>query len=333
MAIKTKLYVRGSLAPILALGMLFSGGALISGQTMQPVPPNPSVPPNQPAPPSQAGPNQPLPPDRVGPNQPTRDDDITRRDVAEMDHFLDEHPEIAQQLRKDPSLIDNRQWVANHPALQEYLQNHPQISATFRANPNLFMRDEERYDRQTSDRNISSRDVVEMDRFMDAHPEIAEQLKKDPSLIDNKQWVANHPALQEYLKTHIDVSAAFRAHPDQFMRAEDRYDRDGDHFGGNSGDNRMSADDRNRGELTGFGQFLGGHSTIAADLSSDPTLATNKDYLANHPELNDYLQAHPTVSQQLSADPQGVMSSTTVQGGFHAQPVGPTPKPKSPSNQ
>jgi hypothetical protein len=305
MAIKTKFYARGSLAPLLALGMLIGAGAA-NGQTPQPQPPN-----------------QPMP------NQPTRDDDITRRDVAEMDQFLDAHPEIAQQLKKDPSLIDNRQWVANHPALQEYLQNHPQISATFRANPNLFMRDENRYDRETSDRNISRRDIVEMDRFMDAHPEIAEQLKKDPSLIDNKQWVANHPALQEYLKTHIDVSAAFRAHPDQFMRDEDRYNQDGDHFGGN----RMSADDRNR-EMTGFGQFLGGHSTIAAELSSDPTLATNKEYLANHPELNEYLQAHPTVSQQLSADPQGVMSSTTVQGGFHAQPVGPTPKPKSPtSNQ
>jgi hypothetical protein len=315
MAIKTKFYARGSLALLLAVGILFSAGAL-RGQTTQPVPPN------------QVGPNQPLPPDRVGPNQPTRDDDITRRDVAEMNHFLDEHPEIAQQLRKDPSLIDNRGWVSDHPALQQYLQAHPQISATFRANPNLFMRDEERYDRETSDRNISRRDIVEMDHFLDSHPEIAEQLKKDPSLIDNKQWVANHPALQEYLKTHIDVSAAFRAHPDQFMRDEDRYDQNGDHFGGN----RMSADDRNR-ELTGFGQFLGGHTTIAAELSSDPTLATNKEYLANHPELNEYLQAHPTVSQQLSADPQGVMSSTTVQGGFHAQPVGPTPKPKSPSNQ
>jgi hypothetical protein len=333
MAIKTKLFasasLAGALAPLLALGMLVSGGTLVSGQTMQPAPPNPSVPPNQPGPPSQVGPNQPLPPDRVGPNQPTRDDDITRRDVAEMNHFLDEHPEIAQQLRKDPSLIDNRKWVSDHPALQEYLQNHPQISATFRANPNLFMRDEERYDRETSDRNISRRDIVDMDRFLDAHPEIAEQLKKDPSLIDNRQWVANHPALQEYLKTHIDVSAAFRAHPDQFMRDEDRYDQNGDHFGGN----RTSADDRNRGELTGFGQFLGGHTTIAAELSSDPTLATNKEYLANHPELNEYLQAHPTVSQQLTADPQGVMSSTTVQGGFHAQPVGPTPRPKSPSNQ
>jgi len=312
MAIKTKFYARGSLAPLLALGMLIPAA---NGQTMQPQPPN------------QVGPNQPVP-NQVGPNQPTRDDDITRRDVAEMDHFLDEHPEIAQQLKKDPSLIDNRRWVSDHPALQEFLQNHPQISATFRANPNLFMHDEERYDRQTSDRNISRRDIVDMDRFLDAHPEMAEQLKKDPSLIDNKQWVANHPALQEYLKTHIDVSAAFRAHPDQFMRDEDRYEQNDDHFGGN----RMSADDRNR-EMTGFGQFLGEHSRVAADLSNDPTLATNKDYLANHPELNNYLQAHPTVNQQLSADPQGVMSSTTVQGGFHAQPVGPTPKPKSPSNQ
>jgi hypothetical protein len=323
MAIKTKIYARGSLAgtlaPLLAFGMLCSAGSVASGQTSPaptPMPPGattaPATPPTN--------------------DRPMSDrDDITRRDIAEMDHFLDEHPEIAQQLRKDPSLIDNRKWVSDHPALQEYLQNHPQISATFRANPNLFMRDEERYDRETSDRNISRRDIVDMDRFLDAHPEIAEQLKKDPSLIDNRQWVANHPALQEYLKTHIDVSAAFRAHPDQFMRDEDRYDQNGDHFGGSG--NRTSADDRNRGELTGFGQFLGGHTTIAAELSSDPTLATNREYLANHPELNEYLQAHPTVSQQLTADPQGVMSSTTVQGGFHAQPVGPTPRPKSPSNQ
>lgn len=314
MAIKTNLYAHGALTLLLTLGMLFSAGAL-QGQTVQPVPPN------------QVGPNQPAP------SQPPRNDDITRRDIAEMDHYLDEHPEIAEQLRKDPSLIDNRRWVSDHASLQEFLQSHPQISATFRANPNLFMRDEQRYDRETSDRNISRRDIVEMDRFMDAHPEIAEQLKKDPSLIDNKQWVANHPALQEYLKTHIDVSAAFRAHPDQFMRDEDRYNRDGDQFG----NNRMGADGRNDRdhELTGFGQFLGEHSRVAADLSNDPTLATNKEYLANHPELNDYLQAHPTVSAQLTANPQGVMNSTSVQSGsgFHAQPVGPTPKPKSPSNQ
>jgi len=331
MAIKTKLYARGSLAPLLAFGMLFSAGAL-SGQTTQPVPPNQ-------VPPSQVGPNQPVPPDRVGPNQPARGDDITRRDVAEMDQFLDAHPEIAQQLRKDPSLIDNRKWVSDHPALQDYLKDHPQVRETFRANPNLFMKDEQRYERQEGDRDYgrrgdndtTRRELASMDRFLDAHPEVAEQLRKDPSLIDNRQWVANHPALQEYLQNHPGVKEEFKENPNAFMKQEERYDRqEGDHDGRMGGIDR---DDRNRGELTGFGQFLGEHSRIATDLSSDPTLATNKEYLASHPELNDYLQAHPTVSQQLSANPQDVMSSTSVQGGFHAQPVGPTPKPKTPPNQ
>ncbi len=159
-----------------------------------------------------------------------------------MDRFLDSHPEIAQQLRKDPSLIDNRRWVGDHPALHEYLQKHPGVADAFRDHPDAFMRDENRYERaegdrdqdrdrdrcrprsrpgprsrpdrdRDRDRNISRRDVTEMDRFLDKHPEIAEQLRKDPSLIDNRQWVSNHPALQEYLKTHPQVAETFRDAP------------------------------------------------------------------------------------------------------------------------
>ena len=301
MAIKTKQYARAFLAPLLAVAMLFSVGTVVSGQTMQPVPPN------QPAP------------------RWTPPDDITRREVAEMDQFLDSHPEVAEQLRKDPSLIDNRRWVADHPALQEYLQNHRRVAEVFRAHPDAFMRDEERYDRQT---NISPRDLEEMGHFLNSHPEVAEQLRKDPSLIDKREWVANHPALQEYLRTHSQVAEAFRAHPDAFMRDEERYGHD----------DRMDArggDERNRGELTRFGQFLGGHASVAAELSSDPSLANNKEYLASHPELDEYLKAHPAMGQQLAENPQGVMRSNWVQqgGGFSEKPVGPTAKPKSIPNQ
>jgi len=266
-----------------------------------------------------------------------RDHDINRRDVAEMDRFLDSHPEIAEQLHKDPSLIDNRQWVQNHPALQDYLRDHPQMSAAFRSDPNLFMRDENRYERTEGDRDhdINRRDVAEMDRFLDSHPEIAEQLHKDPSLIENRQWVTNHPALQDYLRDHPQMSAAFRSDPTLFMRDENRYERtegDRDH------DNRMGIgdrDDRNRAEFTSFGQFLGGHSVVAAELSSDPTLANNKEYLAGHPELDEYLKAHPAMSQQLADNPQAVMSSNWVQqsGGVSAKPLAPTPKPKSSPNR
>jgi len=318
MAIKTKLYARLFLAPLVALAMLCPVVATVSGQTMPPIqmPPNPPTPTPTPSP------------------RPTRTppDDITRRDIAEMDQFLDSHPEVAEQLRKDPSLIDNHRWVAGHSALQEYLQKHPEVAEAFRANPNLFMRDEERYERHEGDRDITRREVADMDRFLDSHPEIAEQLRKDPSLIDNREWVANHPALQEYLQKHPEVAEAFRAHPDAFMRDEERYDR---HEGDHDRDARMSGgdrDERNRGELTGFGQFLGGHSSIAADLSKDPYLTNNKEYLASHPELDEYLKAHPAMSQQLAENPQAVMSSNWVQqgSGFVAKPVGPTPRPKSP---
>ena len=269
--------------------------------------------------------------------------------------FLDSHPEIAQQLRKDPSLIDNRRWVGDHPALHEYLQKHPGVADAFRDHPDAFMRDENRYERaegdrdqdrdrdrdrdqdrdRDRDRNISRRDVTEMDRFLDRHPEISEQLRKDPSLIDNRQWVANHPALQEYLKTHPQVAETFRAHPDAFMRDENRYERtegDRDRYG------RMGergGDERNRGELTNFGQFLGGHSSVASELSKDPSLATNKEYLSSHPELDEYLKAHPAMSQQMTENPQAVMSSNWVQqgGGFSAKPASPTEKPKSTPNQ
>ena len=34
---------------------------------------------------------------------------------------------------------------------------------------------------------------------MDSHPEIAEQLRKNPSLVNNQEFVENHPALQTFL--------------------------------------------------------------------------------------------------------------------------------------
>src|SRR5271156_1409807 len=126
MAIKTKLYARASWAPLLAMAMLFLVGTAVSGQTMPPTQ-------NQSAPMPQPG------------------NDITRQEVIDFNRFLDSHPEVAEQLRKDPSMIDNRRWVADHPALQQYLHEHPEVADAFRAHPDAFMRDEDRYGRQEGD--------------------------------------------------------------------------------------------------------------------------------------------------------------------------------------
>jgi hypothetical protein len=62
-----------------------------------------------------------MPPEQTVPPQREGDNDTTRRELAEMDRFLDGHPEVAEQLRKDPSLINNQDFLEKHPELREFL--------------------------------------------------------------------------------------------------------------------------------------------------------------------------------------------------------------------
>src|SRR5258707_10036518 len=87
-----------------------------------------------------------------------QDNDTTRIELAHFDQFMDSHREIAEQLRKDPSLVNNREFVEKHPALQTYLQEHPGIREEIKENPNAFMRQENRFDRQEDRRADERRD-------------------------------------------------------------------------------------------------------------------------------------------------------------------------------
>jgi len=292
------------------------------------------------------------------------DRDITREELANTDRFMDSHPEIAEQLQKNPTLIKNKDFVEKHPALQEFLQTHPGVREEFAENPNAFMRRENRFDQHedqgdrrigdrddrntvgdrddrntvgdrdnrntvgdrdnrntVGDRDVTRGELANMDRFMDSHPEISEQLQKDPSLIKNKEFVEKHPALQEFLQTHPEVREEARENPNTFMRQERRFDEREDSRSRTA--TSFHDRDHDRGNLTSFGQFLGGHATLAQQLSKDPSLANNKEFLANHAELQAYLKAHPEVTQELAKNPQAVMTSTTPQP---ATSIAPSPK-------
>jgi len=242
--------------------------------------------------------------DRDG-DRDRNDHGITRGELANLDRFMDSHPEIAEQLRKDPSLADNKQFVENHPALRDFLADHPGVREELKNNPNAFMHREDRFDQNAGrrDGDINRSELATMDRFLDSHPEIAQQLRKDPSLIDNKEFVQSHPALREYLADHTWARDTFKDNPTAFMRQEDRYDRHEDSMRGD----RDS--DVTRGELSSFHEFLEGHSNIAGELSKNPALATNQEYLENHPELRDYLHANPQVHEELAENPQSFLKS------------------------
>ena len=121
--------------------------------------------------------------------RPVQDRDANREELATFDRFLDSHREIADQLKKDPSLADNREFLTNHPALQTYLQDHPAVREAIRQNPDAVMRAEDRLDRRDDnrDRDANRAELTNFDRFLDSHREIAEQVRKNPSLVDRSE--------------------------------------------------------------------------------------------------------------------------------------------------
>ena len=47
------------------------------------------------------------------------------RRIGDLDHFLQNHPQVAKRLAADPNLADNPEFLAKHPALKKFLITHP----------------------------------------------------------------------------------------------------------------------------------------------------------------------------------------------------------------
>jgi hypothetical protein len=325
--------------------------------------------------------------------QSAHDSDITRQELALFDQFLDSHREIAEQVRQNPSLVNNDQFVKNHPALQTFMQQHPSVREELKENLKAFMHEEARYDRREDQRMHEER--VHFNQFLDSHREIAEQLRKNPKLINDETYVKGHPELQTYLQDHPEFRETVRKDPDAFTRADnDRYarhdnddrdahrdndrdrdtrrdndnpdhdrdarndsnardrdaradndrdrdarrdsdnpdrdrdarndndardrdaraDNDRDRDARRDNDNRYKqrdADDRDRDahrdQLASFDRYLDSHRETAEQIRRDPSLVNNDEFVKNHPSLRTYLQQHPEVRTEIKQNPNSFM--------------------------
>src|SRR2546430_990296 len=73
-------------------------------------------------------------------------------------------------------------------------------------------RDYEREGRRSSTR-VSERDLRSFDTFLDAHWETAQELYRDPELLNNDRFVRGHSDLRNWLEDHQDAAQAIQADP------------------------------------------------------------------------------------------------------------------------
>jgi phage-related protein len=132
--------------------------------------------------------------------------------------------------------------------------------------------------------------------------------------------VKNHPSLQAYLQQHPGVRTAIKQNPNAFMQQEARYDQN---------EYRMRSGEAGEPHKH-FGEFLGGHASINEQLSKDPSLVKNEEYMQSHPELKDYLNQHPDVRQGLMQNPESFVKTsqqfnTTNKNGSYSGAAQTTP--------
>jgi hypothetical protein len=284
----------------------------------------------------------------------------SERETGRMDEFLDEHRDIEQQLELNPALINDPNYLSQHHDLQALLNAHPQIRQEFSANPQYFTQRD-----QTSSANgePNYREIGRMDQFLDVHQELRWQLKQNPLLVNDSQYLGQHPELALFLNAHAEVRQEFSEHPEYFDLVEEPAEtrraatnvttatnapttgtpsapRPAATGGEAAAPTHATADvsdvnhakpsapavDPNREfakqERTRIDQFLDDHPNITKDLEKNPWLINQSKYLKHHKELERFLAEHPEVRQKVAANPPFFMERQNEGGFEHASADG-----------
>lgn len=154
---------------------------------------------------------------------PTNDHDINRTELTNLDRYLDRNPQVANDLKQNPSLINDPAYLQGHPSLQTFLSKHPGVSEEAKENPNQLVHREQRFD--NSGRDLTRRQDASFDNFLDSHGSVARELRRNPALANDPNYLAKHPGLQQYLTEHPGVRKEIQENPKSVMRAQRRYEK------------------------------------------------------------------------------------------------------------
>src|SRR2546423_2833786 len=93
-----------------------------------------------------------------------------RAEIANFDAFLDAHVDIDVQLRANPSLLNNAEYLENHPQLRAFLDEHPRIRQEARENADLLVRRQNRFDTREQREASRDRDTIRSNRANGRNP-------------------------------------------------------------------------------------------------------------------------------------------------------------------
>jgi hypothetical protein len=152
----------------------------------------------------------------MGPSFATaQDSDTTKKQIHQFDVFLDSRPKLGSELTHNPTLVKDPTFLKKNPELANYLKTHKDIGTELNENPTAFMQGLDAY-RQA---------VTDFDNFLKTHPQVHNDLMKDPKLANDTSYLQKHPGLQDFLSKNASVKAELQNDPVNFMNREKGYEK------------------------------------------------------------------------------------------------------------
>lgn len=198
-------------------------------------------------------------------------------DWVAFNQFLDAHQDIAVALKANPDLLEDENFLGQHPNFKNFCDSHPKLRQN-------LDRDRAGFHHRFQFRH----EVAAMDSFLDGHPFIEQRLDTNPSLINDQAFVQANVSLRDFLSSNPQVQQAFQRNPVLFMKAEDRFEGSPADF---------------RGNFAAFGQFAKDNFRVAQQLEANPSLINDSNFVNANPSLKQFLVTHPDVQQQFAQNP------------------------------
>jgi hypothetical protein len=125
--------------------------------------------------------------------------------LAAYETLLAQHSSAAQALSADPSLYRSPGFMAAHPEVWSYLNQNPGLYQSLTAKVPAYSPDAGGF-------NLSN--------YLHYHPDIAQALAANPSIVNNPAYLAQHPNFKGFLQHHPGVAQQLSMRGWNFTRWE-----------------------------------------------------------------------------------------------------------------
>lgn len=129
--------------------------------------------------------------------------------LRELDRFLDHHPLIEADLRLNPALVGDANYLRSNPDLRDFLRGNSGVQSGLQIYPRYFLF---RALLRQASAPLRFADIAPLKELLDRQPEIEARLVANPGLIRDAAFLAAHSALQEFLRRNPALERVFLPH-------------------------------------------------------------------------------------------------------------------------